>query len=100
MTNSQPAPSPRIRPFKPVDWPEVWAFLEPVLRAGETFPHDPAIPEEAARVEQSLAVMVAENAGGALVGTYSLRPNSLALGDHVAKGARSRAAWCTSPGPT
>jgi L-amino acid N-acyltransferase YncA len=65
----------------------VWAFLEPVLRAGETFPHDPAIPEaaaRAARVEQSLAVMVAENAGGALVGTYSLRPNSLALGAHVA----------------
>ncbi len=62
-------------------------MLQPVFRAGETFPHDPAISEEEARsswVEQSQAVMVAVNAVGALVGTYYLRPNSLALGAHVA----------------
>jgi L-amino acid N-acyltransferase YncA len=35
-------------------------------------------------VEQSQAVMVAVDAAGALVGTYYLRPNSLALGAHVA----------------
>jgi L-amino acid N-acyltransferase YncA len=35
-------------------------------------------------VEQSQAVMVAVNAAGAVVGTYYLRPNSLALGAHVA----------------
>jgi L-amino acid N-acyltransferase YncA len=62
-------------------------LLEPVLRAGETFPHDPAITEAEALVawvEQSQAVMVAVDATGALVGTYYLRPNSLTLGAHVA----------------
>jgi L-amino acid N-acyltransferase YncA len=81
-------PTPlQIRPFEAADWPAVWALLEPVFRAGETFPHDPAISEAKARVtwvEQSQAVMVAVDASGALVGTYYLRPNSLALGAHVA----------------
>ncbi len=81
-------PTPlQIRPFEAADWPAVWALLEPVFRAGETFPHDPAISEAKAQVtwvEQSQAVMVAVDASGALVGTYYLRPNSLALGAHVA----------------
>jgi len=28
----------------------VWALLEPVFRAGETFPHDPAITEAEAQL--------------------------------------------------
>ncbi len=77
----------QIRPYGAADWPGVWALLEPVFRGGETFPHDSAITEAEARVawvEQSQAVMVAVDAAGALVGTYYLRPNSLALGAHVA----------------
>ena len=77
----------QIRPFEAADWPAVWALLEPVFRAGETFPHDPAITEAEAQVawvERSQAVMVAVDASGELVGTYYLRPNSLALGAHVA----------------
>ena len=77
----------QIRPWEADDWPAVWALLEPVFRAGETFPHDPAITEAEARalwVEQTQAVMVAIAASGAVVGTYYLRPNSLALGAHVA----------------
>jgi L-amino acid N-acyltransferase YncA len=77
----------QIRPFAPADWPAVWQLLEPVFRAGETFPHDPSITEAEARVawvEQSKAVMVAVDAAGAVVSTYYLRPNSLALGAHVA----------------
>jgi L-amino acid N-acyltransferase YncA len=81
-------PTPlQIRPFEAADWPAVWALLEPVFRAGETFPHDPAISEAEAQlawVERSQAVMVAVDASGALVGTYYLKPNSLALGAHVA----------------
>jgi L-amino acid N-acyltransferase YncA len=64
----------------------VWVLLKPVLRAGKTFPHDPAITEVDARgawVEQSQAVMVAVDAAGALVGSYYLRSNFLALGAHV-----------------
>ncbi len=65
----------------------MWALLEPVFRAGETFPHDPSISETEAQVAwvvQSQAVMVAVDAAGAMVGTYYLRPNSLCLGAHVA----------------
>ena len=87
---SAPLTSPRsplqIRPFEATDWPAVWALLEPVFRAGETFPHDPAINEAKAQlpwVEQSHTVMVAVDPARAVVGTYYLRPNSLALGAHV-----------------
>jgi len=59
-------PTPlQIRPYRAADWPAVWALLEPVFRAGETFPHDPAITEAEAKVawlEQSQAVLVAVDA--------------------------------------
>lgn len=77
----------QIRPYAAADWPALWALLEPVLRAGETFPHDPAITAAEARlawVEQSQAVMVALADDEALVGTYYLRPNAPGLGAHVA----------------
>ena len=91
-------PSPlQIRPFEEADWPAVWALLEPVFRAGESFPHDPAITEAKAQlawVEQSRAVMVAVDPAGAVVGTYYLRPNSLALGAHVANAGYVVAEHC------
>jgi hypothetical protein len=40
----------QIRPYEPSDWPALWALLEPLFRAGETFSHDPVITEEQARV--------------------------------------------------
>ncbi|MCP9899474.1 GNAT family N-acetyltransferase [Cyanobium sp. Cruz CV13-4-11] len=76
-----------IRAFEPADWPGVWAVLEPVFRAGETFPHDPAIDSDAARqawVEAVAVTFVATEAGGAILGTYYLRPNQPCLGAHVA----------------
>ena len=92
---------PQIRPFEPADWPGLWALREPVFRAGETFPHDPAITEAEAQlawVEQSQAVMVAVDATCALVGTYYLRPNSLALGAHVANAGYVVAKHCRRQG--
>ena len=96
-----PAIPLQIRPFEQADWPAVWALLEPVFRAGETFPHDPAITEAEAQVawvEQSQAVMVAVDAAGAVVGTYYLRPNSLALGAHVANAGYVVAEHCRRQG--
>ena len=97
-----PAPLPlQIRPYRPGDWRAVWALLEPVFRAGETFPHDPGITEEEAQlawVEQSQAVMVAVDAAGAVLGTYYLRPNSLALGAHVANAGYVVAEHCRRQG--
>ena len=91
----------QIRPYEPADWPAIWALLEPVFRAGETFPHDPAITEDEAQatwVKQSQAVMVAADAAGSLVGTYYLRPNSLALGAHVANAGYVVADHCRRQG--
>ena len=94
-------PPLQIRPFAPSDWPAVWALLELVFRAGETFPHDPAITEEQARalwVEQTQAVMVAVDQAGAVAGTYYLKPNSLALGAHVANAGYVVAEHCRRQG--
>jgi len=91
----------QIRPYEEADWSALWSLLEPVFRAGETFPHDPAITEaetQTAWVEQSQAVMVAVDAAGALVGTYYLRPNSLALGAHVANAGYVVAEHCRRQG--
>ena len=75
-----------IRPSRPADADPLWAILEPVLRAGETF----TLPCEIGR-EDALAywyrdgneVFVAE-ADGTILGTYYLRPNRAGGGDHVA----------------
>jgi L-amino acid N-acyltransferase YncA len=91
----------QIRPYEEADWSALWSLLEPVFRAGETFPHDPAITEAEAQtawVEQSQAVMVAVDAAGALVGTYYLRFNSLALGAHVANAGYVVAEHCRRQG--
>jgi L-amino acid N-acyltransferase YncA len=96
-----PSPPLQIRPYESADWPAVWALLEPVFRAGEAFPHDPAITEAEAHqawVEQNRAVMVAVDAAGAAVGTYYLRPNSLALGAHVANAGYVVAEHCRRQG--
>jgi L-amino acid N-acyltransferase YncA len=79
----------------------VWALLQPVFRAGETFPHDPAIGEEQARVdwvERSQAVNVAVDVQGRLVGTYYVRPNALCLGAHVANAGYVVAEACRRHG--
>ena len=39
----------RIRPYEPVDWKGVWAILEPVFRAGETYAFSTDVTEVAAR---------------------------------------------------
>ena len=91
----------QIRPYEPADWPAVWALLKPVFRAGETFPHDPAISESEAQlawVEQNQAVMVAIDPAGAVVGTYYLKPNSLALGADVANAGYGVAEHCRRQG--
>lgn len=101
MSRPRVSPPVSIRPAQPADWPAIWALLEPVFRAGETFPHDPAISAAEARalwLEQSQAVMVAVDATGAVLGTYYLRPNALALGAHVANAGYVVAEPCRRQG--
>lgn len=75
-----------IRAFKPEDWAAVWAILEPVFRAGDTYAVDPRISEEAARqywTDLPLACFVAFDDGGEVLGTYYLKQNQAGPGAHV-----------------
>ena len=74
-----------IRPFQSSDWPAVWAVLEPIFRAGETYAYPTDIPEAEARavwIDKPLATFVAE-AGGELLGTYYMIANQPGRGSHV-----------------
>ena len=76
----------RIRAATAADDDAIWRILEPIFRAGETYP----IPRDISRGD-ALAywhspghgVFVAEDAGTA-VGTYYLRANNRGGGGHVA----------------
>jgi ribosomal protein S18 acetylase RimI-like enzyme len=77
----------RIRAFHEGDWPAVWRFVEPVFRAGETWPLPTDVPEAEARaflLDPPRLGFVAEDDAGALVGFYYLKPNQPGLGAHVA----------------
>ena len=77
----------RIRPFEDKDWPAVWQVVEPVFRAGETWPMAPDIPEGEARgflVDAPSATFVGCDGGGEILGIYLLKPNQPTLGAHVA----------------
>lgn len=75
----------RIRPADDADREALWAMLEPVLRAGETYalPRDWSGPDALAFwMQPGHAVFVAEADVGTL-GTYYLKANQKGPGDHV-----------------
>ncbi len=76
-----------VRPYEAQDWIRVWAILEPVFRAGETYAFPQDIGEEGARrawTGKPRQVFVAvEQATGEIVGTYYLKPNYSGPGAHV-----------------
>ncbi len=77
-----------IRPFAADDWPGVWRIVEPVVRAGETYPEPTDLDEAAARrwwIDAHRAVFVAADASdGTLLGSYYLTDNKPGQGAHVA----------------
>jgi L-amino acid N-acyltransferase YncA len=75
-----------IRPAKSSDMEAIWAILEPVIRAGETYTLAPAMTKEEALaywLGADRETFVAVEDGGVL-GTYYLRPNQAGGGDHIA----------------
>lgn len=70
-----------IRPARPGDEEMIWAMLEPVFRAGETYAVDPAI-----RREDALAYWLAADAfiaeGPDPLGTFYIQPNRPGGGAH------------------
>jgi len=64
----------------------IWAILEPVIRAGETYALDRDLTREQALAywfSDGHVVFVADD-GGQIVGTYFLHPNQKGGGSHVA----------------
>lgn len=75
-----------IRPANSEDAEPVWRILEPVIRAGETYPLPRDMSRDAALaywLAPHHAVFVAVEAGG-IAGTYYLRANNAGGGAHVA----------------
>lgn len=89
-----------IRPAAEADQDAVWAILEPMIRAGETY----TLPRDMSR-DDALAywfapghsVFVAE-LEGAVAGTYYLRANQRGGGDHVCNCGYVTAAWASGRG--
>jgi RimJ/RimL family protein N-acetyltransferase len=76
----------RIRPFEKKDWEACWRIIEPVFRAGETYAFSPDITESEAHtvwVRMPTATFVAVDDENNILGTYYIKPNQPALGDHV-----------------
>ncbi len=76
----------KIRLFEDGDWPSTWRILEPVFRAGETYPFSPDISEEEGYrvwIEAPRATYIALNEGNEISGTYYIKPNQPTLGAHV-----------------
>ena len=72
-----------IRAATPADAPAIWAILEPVIRAGETYALDRDMSgDDALAFWLANEAFVAEDEG-AIVGTYYLRRNQAGGGGHV-----------------
>ncbi len=68
------------------DWPEAWAMLAPVFRAGETYPLPRDVSEDDAKlywIKRDGYNGVARDEDGVMVGAYFLRPDQGGPGDHV-----------------
>ncbi|HJZ76650.1 MAG TPA: GNAT family N-acetyltransferase [Vicinamibacterales bacterium] len=79
--------SVQIRPFAAADWDGVWAILEPVFRAGETYAFARDISAADARAAWTSApkqvFVAADESTGELLGTYYLRPNFEGAASHI-----------------
>jgi ribosomal protein S18 acetylase RimI-like enzyme len=75
-----------VRPFHEKDADAVWAVIEPIIRAGETYTQPRDMDRESALaywLSPAHEVFVAED-NAEIVGTYFLRANQKGGGAHVA----------------
>lgn len=76
-----------IRNYQPADWAQVWAILEPIFRAGDTYGMPEDISEPEARrswTSTPKRVLVAEDPEeGRILGTYYIKPNGEGPASHV-----------------
>ncbi len=89
-----------IRPAVPADAPALWAILEPVIRAGDTYALDPDMGETEALaywLGPDRETFVAEE-DGRMLGTSYLRANQAGGGRHVCNCGFMTAAVATGRG--
>jgi GNAT superfamily N-acetyltransferase len=82
-------PSVTVRDHVDEDWPGVWTIIEPVVRAGDTFPYPTDLTEAAARplwLDNGPVgrATVAVDGGGVVLGTAKMGRNRPGPGAHVA----------------
>ena len=75
----------KITPATPADEARIWALLQPVFSAGDTYAVDPLIDREAAiaywmEADKTAFILRIE---GQAVGTYYIRPNQPGGGAHI-----------------
>jgi ribosomal protein S18 acetylase RimI-like enzyme len=78
--------SPSIQEARASDWPRMWAILEPVFRAGETYSFARDITEQQAHhawMEVPAKTFACVSSSGEVVGTYYLKANQPGQGSHV-----------------
>lgn len=76
--------STSIREAKASDWPQIWAILEPVFRAGETYTYAQDITAEQAHhawLQLPAKTFVCIGADGTVIGTYHLKTNQPGQGE-------------------
>jgi len=82
-------PSIAVRPATDADHDAIWAILEPMIRAGDTYP----LPRDMARADalaywfapgRDVHVAHLTDLEGAIVGTYFLQASQRGAGSHVA----------------
>lgn len=91
----------RIRLAAPRDTDALWAILEPVIRAGETYALDRDMTRAAALaywMAPGHETLVAEDSAGRVVGTAYLRSNLAGGGAHVANAGFMTAPWARGQG--
>lgn len=75
-----------IRLAEQTDKPAIWSIMEPIIRAGETYPLPRDMKDKAALAYWCSSLhttYVAEDAGQ-IIGTYYIRPNNSGGGAHIA----------------
>ncbi|WP_436762843.1 N-acetyltransferase family protein [Streptosporangium sp. V21-05] len=76
-----------IRDATSGDWPAIWAFLLPIVAAGETFTWDRDVSEERARamwlLEPPGRTVVAVDADGTVLGSAKMNPNHMGPASHI-----------------
>ncbi|MCD0483402.1 GNAT family N-acetyltransferase [Streptacidiphilus sp. ASG 303] len=77
-----------IREATPADWPAVWAFLQPIMEAGETYTWPRDVGEEQARgmwmLDAPGRTVVAVDADGTVLGSAKMNPNHMGPAAHIA----------------